>query len=86
MTPDQLAETVRAWRAEARLSAAEAAARLEIPAPTLRNVEYGRGFPYPKLLLAAIEAERRAAAMAAAYNRLQARTRARQSRDGAARP
>lgn len=53
-TPEALAQRVKAWREAAGLTAAEAAAALEIPASTLRNIEYGRGFPYPALLLAGI--------------------------------
>jgi hypothetical protein len=47
-----LAARVKAWRG--KVPARQAAELLEVPYRTLQNVEAGRGFPYPKLLLIAL--------------------------------
>jgi uncharacterized protein YbjQ (UPF0145 family) len=49
-----LAAQVKAWRG--KVPAREAAEILGIPRRTFENIEQGRGFPYPQLLLIALKA------------------------------
>jgi hypothetical protein len=48
-----LAAQVKAWRG--KVPARVAAEVLGIPRRTLENIEQGRGFPYPRLLIAALQ-------------------------------
>lgn len=52
-TTADLAEKVKAWRG--KVPARVAAELLGIPKRTLDGIEQGRGFPYPRLLLATME-------------------------------
>ena len=45
---EDLARQVKAWRG--RVSAKRAAELLGLPYRTLQNIEFGRGFRYPRLL------------------------------------
>lgn len=56
MNPTELAAEVRAWRG--RVPVRIAAEVLGIPKRTFDNIEQGRGFPYPQLLLTALEANK----------------------------
>jgi hypothetical protein len=53
MTNDELARQVKAWRG--KIPVRIAAEVLGIPKRTFDNIEQGRGFPYPRLLLATIK-------------------------------
>jgi hypothetical protein len=52
MSNEELANAVREWRG--RVPAVKAAPVLGIPKRTFDNIEQGRGFPYPQLLMAAL--------------------------------
>jgi hypothetical protein len=53
-SPDtDLAAQVKAWRG--KVPARVAAERLGIPKRTIDNIEQGRGFPYPRLLIHALK-------------------------------
>lgn len=52
---EQLAETLKAWRAAAGINTQRAGELLGIPARTVEYVEAGRGFRYPKLLAIALQ-------------------------------
>jgi hypothetical protein len=56
MTHEELARHVREWRG--RIPVRLAAEMLGIPKRTFDNIEQGRGFPYPRLLLTALEANK----------------------------
>lgn len=52
----ELARALKAWRADADITAAHASQMLGIPIRTLDGIEQGRGFRYPRLLLLALQA------------------------------
>jgi DNA-binding XRE family transcriptional regulator len=56
LSPKDIEQLLRRFRHEFDLTQEQAAERLGIPVPTYRNAEYGRGFPYPRLLRLAVEA------------------------------
>jgi hypothetical protein len=58
----ELAKIVKEWRG--KNSAQAAAHALGLPVRTLNGIEQGRGFRYPRLLIAAMESERTEMAMA----------------------
>lgn len=49
----KLAAAIKAWRGD--VPARVAAELLGVPKRTLDGIEQGRGFPYPRLLITAIE-------------------------------
>lgn len=51
--PADLAAQVKAWRG--KVPARVAAEVLGVPKRTLDNIEQGKGFPYPRLLLFALQ-------------------------------
>lgn len=53
MNNDELARQVKAWRGQ--IPVRVAAEVLGIPKRTLEGIEQGRGFSYPRLLLATIK-------------------------------
>jgi hypothetical protein len=56
MTNDELADKVKEWRG--KIPARLAAEALGIPKRTFDNIEQGRGFPYPQLLLTGMKTVR----------------------------
>ncbi len=50
-----LAEAVRTWRISSDFNRQTAGLVLGIPWRTIERIEQGRGFPYPRLLLIAIQ-------------------------------
>lgn len=54
----ELADTCRAWRKSAGMTAQRAADVLGLPKRTYNGIEQGRGFRYPRLLMLAINAFR----------------------------
>lgn len=52
----ELAALCRTWRAKAEIPASRAAQLLGVPKRTYENIEQGRGFPYPNLLVLALKA------------------------------